>query len=249
MKGIVPIDELLLWYRTWNTKVHPRTVRVLGGEPLLHPHLESILYETRNHWQDSSVEIVTNGLLLQKMKPSVFSILKKIEASVVVSKHFEDPHYNLMFATGIEALRQHEIEPRIVKSNRLWMKCYRFDKQGRAIPYQSNPKIAWENCYVKNRCTTLLDNCLYRCPQLGCFSKAVKQGVVSDAWKVVLNYKPLPPSCTREELEAFMCDEACEQCSICPEKFQYAKMYEKINLFGLHSTRNSFCGNINEEQT
>jgi len=28
-----------------------------------------------------------------------------------------------------------------------------------------------------------------------------------------------------------MKNEACEQCSICPEEFQYADMYEKINVF------------------
>jgi hypothetical protein len=105
---------------------------------------------------------------------------------------------------------------------------------------------AWEICYVKNMCTTLIDNCLYRCPQLGCYSHAVKKGFVSEDWKIVLDYEPLTPSCTQEELEAFMRGGACEQCSICPEEFLYADMYEKINLFGLPLTKKLFCGETNQ---
>ena len=247
MKGIVPLEELLLWYRSWNRKIRPKNVRVMGGEPLLHPNLGSILYETRNHWQDSRIELITNGLLLPKMKPSVFSALKEIGADVTVSRHFDDPYYNPMLTAGIEALKTHGIESRVTQSNWFWMKCYRIKDQGHAVPYQSDPAKAWRICYVKNMCTTLLDNCLYRCPQLGCYSYAVQKGFVSDDWKVVLDYKPLPHSCTQDELEAFMKDGVCEQCSICPEEFQYADMYEKINLFGLPSTRKLFCGDTNDE--
>ena len=249
MKGIVPLEELLLWYQSWNTKIRPHNVRVMGGEPLLHPHLETVLYETRNHWRDSRIELITNGLLLPKMKPSLFTALKKIGAAVTVSRHFDDPYYNPMLAAGIEVLKKHGIEPYVPQSNWYWMKCYCIDKQGHVSPYQSDPEKAWEICYVKNRCTTLLDNCLYRCPQLACYAHAVRQGFVSDAWNVVLDYKPLLPSCTQEELETFMNDGACTQCSICPEKFEYADMYEKLNLFGLPLTRKLFCGDLNYDQT
>ena len=101
MKGIVPLEELLHWYQSWNTKTHPNNVRVMGGEPLLHPHLATILYETRKHWQNSRVELITNGLLLQKMKPAIFTALKEIGANVTMSKHFDDPCYNSMFTAGI----------------------------------------------------------------------------------------------------------------------------------------------------
>jgi len=248
MKGIVPLDELLLWYRTWNVKIKPGRIRILGGEPLLHPHLESVLYETRSHWQSSHITLLTNGLLLPKMAPSIFEALQEINAEVTVSRHFDDPYYNPMLAAGIEALRKYGIEPSVTQSNWFWMKCYQIDEQGRAAPYQSDPAKAWKICYVKNICTTLLDNCLYRCPQLACYSYAVKNGFVPlDDWKVALDYKPLTPDCNQEELEAFMRAGACEQCSICPENFQFADMYEKINLFGLPQTRKLFIGDTNHD--
>jgi len=248
MKGIVPLDDLLLWYHSWNTKIRPHNLRIMGGEPLLHPHLETILYETRNHWKDSRIALVTNGLLLHKIGTPVFTALKEIGADVTISKHFDDPHYNPMLATGIATLQKHEIEPNITQSHWYWRKYYRINEQGCAVPYQSDPANAWKNCHVKNLCITLLDNCLYRCPQLACFSHAVRQGFVSDAWTTVLNYEPLTHFCTQAELVTFVNSGAGEQCSICPEKFEYADMYEKINLFGLPLTQKLFCGDFNYEQ-
>jgi organic radical activating enzyme len=249
MKGMVPLEELLYWYRSWNTKIRPQNVRIMGGEPLLHPHLETILHETRHHWTDSRIELITNGLLLPKMKPSLYETIKEVRAAVTVSKHFDDVHYNALLETGLQTLRCHGIRPNISKSHQRWMKCYRIDANGSVHPHHSDPEKAWKICYVKNRCTTLLNNQLYRCPQLGCFAHAAKQGFVPDDWQVVLDYKPLSPSCTQEELEAFMHAGWCEQCCVCPEEFQFADPYEIINLFGLPITRNIFCGGTNHEET
>ena len=249
MKGIVPLDDLLFWYQSWNSKIRPKTIRIIGGEPLLHPQLEFILYETRNHWKDSRIELISNGLLFPKAETSVFAALKKIGVDVTISRHYDDTHYNSTLETGLETLKKHGIKPRITKSHRHWMKCYRINEQGCVIPYQSDPAKAWKICYVKNTCTTLIDNCLYRCPQLGCYSYAVKKGFVPfEAWKVVLDYKPLTSDCTQEELETFTRSGVCEQCSICPERFQYADMYEKINVFGLPLTKNFFCGDSSYDQ-
>ena len=249
MKGLVPLDELLFWYRSWNTKIRPQNVRIMGGEPLLHPDLEKVIYGTREHWKEPRIELVTNGLLLPQIKTSVLTALKEIGADVTVSRHFDDPCYNPLLEAGLETLRKHGIEPHISQSHWWWMKCYRIDEQGRAAPYQSDPQKAWNICYVKNLCITLIDNRLYRCPQLGCYAYAVRKGFVPSGWEVVLDYPPLTPACTQEELEAFLRAEACEQCCICPEEFQYADMYEKINLFGFPKARKLFCGDTLDEPT
>lgn len=43
-------------------------IRLMGGEPLLHPMAASFLASTRKHFPYSSIHLVTNGLLLPKMK-------------------------------------------------------------------------------------------------------------------------------------------------------------------------------------
>lgn len=246
MKGMVPLDELLYWYRSWNTKIHPQNVRIMGGEPLLHPHLEAILQETRHHWADSRIELITNGLLLPKMKSFLFETIREVRAAVTVSKHFDDVYYNTAFKTGLAVLQNHGIRPNISKNHQRWMKCYRIDANGDAHPHHSDPQKAWKICYVKNRCTTLLNNCLYRCPQLGCFAFAAQMGFVPDDWQKVLDYKPLLPSCSQEELKTFMHGGWCEQCGICPEEFQYADPYEKLNVFGLSQFQKLYCEENNK---
>ena len=247
MKGLVPFNDLLTWYKTWNSKIHPDNVRIMGGEPLLHPDLEKIIYETRAHWKSSCIELITNGLLLTKMKNDIFTAIKETETNVTISKHFDDPYYNRMLGKGIVALKYHGIMPQLSQSNKLWMKCYQINSEGVRKPYRSDPQKAWNICYVKNLCTTLLDNKLYRCPQLGCYSHARKMGWIDQGWETVLDYKPLTPECTRDELVDFITMGACDQCSICPEEFQYADMYEKVNLFGLSSfQKHFFCAENHE---
>ena len=47
-------------------------VRILGGEPLLHPDLINVLQKVRQSLPDSRIELVTNGILLGKMSKEFF---------------------------------------------------------------------------------------------------------------------------------------------------------------------------------
>ena len=242
MKGIVPLEELMKWYATWSPKIAPETVKIIGGEPLLHPDIIAVVEETRRYWPDSEIEFVTNGLRFPKADQRLFFTICKQDVRVTVSRHFDDPHFNKGFTQAIETLRTYGIEPYIPQSNWYWMKYYRLDEQGKAIPYQSDSSKAWLNCCVKNACTTLMDNKLYRCPQLACATHARHKDELSGAWDTVLEYRPLLPDCTQDDINVFIHAGGCDQCRICPEKFEYADMYEKINPFGLYP-----MGNCREE--
>lgn len=43
-----------------------RTIRLMGGEPLLHPNADQFIYTTRNAFPKSRIQLVTNGILLPK---------------------------------------------------------------------------------------------------------------------------------------------------------------------------------------
>jgi len=49
------------------------TIRLLGGEPLLHPALNEIMAITRRRFPGSRIDLVTNGLLLLKMPGTFWS--------------------------------------------------------------------------------------------------------------------------------------------------------------------------------
>lgn len=246
MKGIIPVEDLSSWYKTWNQKIVPNNVRVMGGEPLLHPDIVEIIRMTRNDWPDSSVELLTNGLMIAKMQEPFFSVIRENGVNVLISHHFDDPEFNRIFDAGVNLLKFHGIEPHVLQCNWFWAKSYRLNEVGQAVPFRSIPEKAWQNCFVKGYCTTLLDNKLYCCPQLGCAAYARKMGYIGADWDIVFEYQPLLPECSHEELESFIHQGGCQQCCICPEVFEYADMYQKLNVFGLHQFKKIFCGECHE---
>lgn len=52
-------------------------IRIMGGEPLLHPLVATFAEETRRLFPDSIICIATNGILLPSMRPEFFKILKE----------------------------------------------------------------------------------------------------------------------------------------------------------------------------
>ena len=61
--------------------------RLLGGEPLLHPDIVNILKVSRKALPYSKIELVTNGLLLDKMSEEFFQTLYKNKISVEISDY------------------------------------------------------------------------------------------------------------------------------------------------------------------
>ncbi len=62
-------------------------VRILGGEPLLHPDIINILNYSRKSLPYSKLELVTNGLLLDKMSEDFFQTLYKNNISMEVTNY------------------------------------------------------------------------------------------------------------------------------------------------------------------
>ena len=58
---------------------------LLGGEPLLHPQLEDIVYEARRSFPDTELEIRTNGTLLFNLSENVFKAIADTDTEIWVS--------------------------------------------------------------------------------------------------------------------------------------------------------------------
>jgi len=227
LQGVEPLDHIVTWYESWSQKIIPFEIRILGGEPLLHPDLPQILRETRNHWKHSNIVLVTNGLLLDKAGEELFQVLREIGASVLVSKHYDDPEYNSMFSGAVEILHHKEIPILVRRSDEFWFRCYRTNENDDILPFASDPEAAWNHCYTRHHCITLMHNRLYKCPQLACFSHAYRQGDLSDAWRGILDYQPLSPDCSRSAILDFLREIPCQQCGICPETMEILDNCEK----------------------
>lgn len=54
-----------------------KDLKLFGGEPLLHPELESFLIVARKYFPDANIIVHSNGLLIPKMKSSLFLLMHK----------------------------------------------------------------------------------------------------------------------------------------------------------------------------
>src|SRR5947209_7095120 len=68
-------DDLTRDLKILSAHYHARWVRVVGGEPLLHPQLDRILTAVRTSGVADRIVVVTNGILLPRMQPEVWALL------------------------------------------------------------------------------------------------------------------------------------------------------------------------------
>lgn len=64
-----------------------KNIRLLGGEPLLHPDITNVLKAVRQGLSHSHIELVTNGLLLNKMSKDFFETCNKNNIKIIVSQY------------------------------------------------------------------------------------------------------------------------------------------------------------------
>jgi len=69
----------------------------------------------------------------------------------------------------------------------LWQKIYRLEGT-KPVPFNSDPKTAYDRCKTQRNCITLLDNHLYMCPQAALFQYAYHNGYVGEEWKLAADY-------------------------------------------------------------
>jgi MoaA/NifB/PqqE/SkfB family radical SAM enzyme len=94
-------------------------LRLLGGEPLLHPGITDFFDVARRIFPDIVIDIITNGLLLPRMNPAFFEAIIKHRVAVAVSPYFP-PEHKLYRAIN-EAYNRHGVPEEL----RLFMgSCY-----------------------------------------------------------------------------------------------------------------------------
>jgi organic radical activating enzyme len=67
-------------------------LRLLGGEPLLHPQIGDFFAVARALFPTIIIDVITNGLLLPRMPPAFFESMKKHRVAVAVSPYFKADH-------------------------------------------------------------------------------------------------------------------------------------------------------------
>ena len=229
-KGFVPTEEIVHWFETWSKKIHCNKIRLVGGEPFLHPDIASVLLESRRIWNNSQLEIVSNGLLINQTSPKVFEVLKKTNISVTISDHSSEDLACEEIMRVCTFLEQNDISYRLSKSNAKWRVFHQLDEYGFPMPFNSSPQDAFAVCTSK-LCPALASNRLYKCTILASINEGVREGSLSAAsWKGGLTYSPLSPDADATTILEHFRSEDVKECCICPDKIVFVEPTQIQNL-------------------
>jgi organic radical activating enzyme len=223
LAGAMPtVDQADAEYSLWSHRLRPKRFALLGGEPLLNPHLIQHLLLARQHWGDRNLMLVTNGFFLHRF-PELPDALRETRCQLEVSQHGTHEGYLSKFREVKQLVwRWREQYPgikiKIRQSHRGWLRQYRV-VDGKPMPFNSSHAAAYRVCMQKT-CTQLVNGCLAKCPALAYFPKLEAKLRLHDIpeWQPFHDYRPCPPTCSDHELRAFLRLEALAQCSLCPAK-------------------------------
>lgn len=225
-KGVFPADDLIASYREWRKKLKPQFFFLSGGEPFLHPELERLVRESAKIWNESKLRLITNGLLLDRAKPELLRALRETAFELLVTEHTFEPKHRKKLDAGYARLKQEGIPFVVVPSRLTWAARYQYDNEKKGmegqdenpVPYNSDPRMAWNHCKVCD-CTAINGDQLYKCVPLLSANLAVQEGILNaDLWKAALTYSPPTLRSTPEEILELLRRQAMPECTVCPGK-------------------------------
>jgi hypothetical protein len=133
-------------------------VRLLGGEPLLHPDLIGVIEAVRNSGISKRIRVVTNGLLLWKMRDDSWQHVDEVHVSIYPGKEIE-----------IEKLKLYREK---AKSHHVNFEVYYFDyfrESYSAIGADDKALIRriYNTCLMAHQwhCYNIHDGFFFKCPQ------------------------------------------------------------------------------------
>ena len=95
-------------------------IRILGGEPLMHPNIIEILKSYRRYFPDSEIDLCTNGLLIPRMKKNFWDCIKRERISIHVSGY--KPTYDML--DKIDKILREQHIPYVILKRETFLKYY-----------------------------------------------------------------------------------------------------------------------------
>lgn len=133
-----------------------KEIRLLGGEPLLHPEIDKIIKTTREFFPKKKIIIVTNGILLNKENQLLEDTCKDANVIIKITKY----PVLINFDSIIKRLKNKGVKCEIYgdrcNSDSFFLSRISLKK-----------KSKWENYFhcFEQTCMQLKDGKIYTCPQ------------------------------------------------------------------------------------
>ncbi|MDE6346312.1 MAG: radical SAM protein [Muribaculaceae bacterium] len=137
-------------------------VYIIGGEPLLYPHLTDAMEMMRRHFPDNSIKLFTNGLLLPRMNDEFWLAAKRHR--IIIALTIYPIKFDYDAAQALCA--RHGIECMIFGDRRAENSFMRF---GLDPTKKQNARLSHFKCFNRG-CISVIDDKIYPCSISGCVS-------------------------------------------------------------------------------
>lgn len=245
-KGFVPWLKGKKDISKWLERVDIPDFGIMGGEPLMHPHIEDWILGVRELLPNSQIRFTTNGAMLEK-KFHVVKLLEQIGNCVLkITVHQQDQELENVIDRvqkmydwipinefGVDRYTTSNKFRFHVRRPDVFWKPYQNDYVN-MMPHQSIPHQAFEICYQQT-CPLLYQGKIYKCSNNGLLRSTLeKVGKPNwESWQPYLN-DGISPDCSDEDLQSFLNNfgKPHKVCGMCPSKFHTQSQlnhYEHVN--------------------
>jgi organic radical activating enzyme len=129
-----------------------RTIRLMGGEPLLNKQIEGFIFATRSAFPKTDLHIVTNGLLLEHMPETFWKACKDCSVNIDITIY---PPFKEKESTLVDLVKANGLKVRAQSVN--FFHAF-YNKNG-----DTNAKVTFKKCRMKYYCPMLQDGKIFIC--------------------------------------------------------------------------------------
>ena len=133
--------------------VEPQFVKIVGGEPLLHPELETLLSIAHRLKVGPRIQLTTNALLIKNLSAKSWDCLQMISVSLYPEPAL--PKDLIRYIAHEAAVRKIEVSWKVQDK----FTC--LDRTEKATAVEATDTFA--DCWIRHRCNTIKNGRFYSC--------------------------------------------------------------------------------------
>jgi organic radical activating enzyme len=137
---------------------HANVLRLLGGEPLLHPNLVDVVTAARESHIAEKIEIATNGLLLPRMEPRFWGVVDAVRISLYPGRSLRQDQLD----TCIDLARRNNVS---IRYRRYQAFQESYSEKGTNDPSLVKKIYVTCNHVHRWRCHTVANGWFFKCAQ------------------------------------------------------------------------------------
>jgi hypothetical protein len=145
------LDRDLRWAKA---VLRPSVFKLVGGEPLLSPHIVALAELAKRSGVAPSVSLTTNGLLLERAPDALFSALDAITISLYPGMGPDE--------SGLSALRARASRFGVSLNEKRQETFQAMTRPAKSEDAEAT-RAVFEGCWLRHRCHTLRDGVLFAC--------------------------------------------------------------------------------------